>query len=520
MTIDLNALSPVEREAARESARLSLARKDFLSFCRYVRPGFEVSWHHKLLAGILDQWTRGELPRLMIFAPPRHGKSELVSRLLPAYLFGRRPATALQAASYSASLARKMNVDVQRIIDTPQYARVFPGVGLGNDNVRTGSFKPKRNDDFFEVCERDDVGRCGRIVGSYACAGIGGPLTGTGGDFQIADDPVKDAVAADSQRQQSKMLDWYDSVLYTRLQQPGAQLIMHTRWATGDLAGRLLERAAKDKAADQWHVVNLPALVAPGDVLYPGDPRSVGDALWPARFDADRLRKIKASIAPRWWSALYGGSPTVSGGTIFQRDWFKFYNSLDDFGGVGAFRRIVFSLDATFKGADDAADGEPDFVVLLVIGIVGYGNDAKYVLIDQERQQADFVDSLKMLDNMRRRWPNVNTMYVEDKANGSAILSVLRKSPAGRGLTLYAVNPTANKTLRYQAASPIVASGRAYLPQRAAWVADWLDEVCNVPRSKFDDQADAFVQFVLECETNGNVDPVERLKKLGLLAGV
>lgn len=514
MPIDLASMSIAEQAAVREAARLELARNDFLYFCRYVKPGFEVSWHHKLLAGVLDRWVKGEIPRLMIFAPPRHGKSELVSRLLPAYLFGKRPATALQAASYSASLARKMNVDAQRIIDTPAYARVFPHVGLGNDNVRTGSFKPKRNDDFFEVCNRDEAGRCGAIVGSYSCAGVGGPLTGTGGDFQIVDDPVKDAVQADSPRQQARQLDWYDSVLYTRLQNPGAQLLMHTRWSTGDLAGRLLERAAKDKAADQWHVVNLPALVEPGMSLYPGDPRGIGDALWPKRFSVERLNKIKASISSRWWSALYDNFPTVASGNIFKRTAFKYYQNLNELGGFGVFRTVVFSLDATFKEGEDV-----DYVVLQVWGLIGSGAATKYVLLDQERQQIDFVDTLAVIDLMRRRWPTVNTMFVEDKANGSAILSTLRKSPAGRGLRLVAINPTANKVLRYHAAAPIVAEGRVYLPAFAEWLPTFLDEVCNVPRAPNDDQADAFVQVVLECETGGNVDPIERLNRLNLLAG-
>lgn len=516
--IDIKDLSSAERAAVRSEARLSLARTDFLRFCQYVMPDFETVWYHKLIAEYLDAFVDGRIPRLMIFAPPRHGKSQMVSRLLPAYIMGKVTNPLVMSASYAAALARKMNVDVQRFMDTKRYQDVFPHIGLGAENVRTGSFKPKRNADYFEICDVDSDRRCGAIVGSYTCAGVGGPLTGMGATHAIVDDPVKDAKDADSVRMQENKIDWFSSVLYTRLQTPGSILIVHTRWNAGDLAGRLLEQMSSSPDADKWVVLNLPALVELGDVLHPSDPRKVGDALWESRYPADRLRTIRASIGPRWWNALYKGSPTESEGNIFKRASIQYFNDVSEFGGYEAFERLAFSLDLTFDEGDKA-----DFVSIQLMGKtrpnISKGLPTCYVLIDQVREQVDFVDTMKLLDIMRARHPGVYDIWIEAKANGAALLSILKKSPAGKGLRLRAINPTANKTLRYYAVSPIVDAGRFYVPRNAPWLPDYLKEFCNVPLAKNDDQADATVQFILECETGGSVDPLERLRKLKLITG-
>lgn len=515
--IDISALTPEVREAAREAARLELARTDFIYFCRYVMPDFEVTWYHKLIAEHLDAFVDGRITRLMIFAPPRHGKSQMVSRLLPAYIMGKVSNPLVMAASYAAALARKMNVDVQRFMDTDRYKRVFPHIGLGADNVRTGSFKPKRNADYFEICEaNDETGRCGAIVGSYTCAGVGGPLTGMGATHGIIDDPVKDAKEADSPRIQENKLDWYSSVLYTRLQTPGAVLIMHTRWNEGDLAGRLIEQMRKDPEADQWTILNLPALVEAGDVLHPKDPRSVGEALWPSRFDVDRLKKIRASIGPRWWNALYRGEPSAPTGNIFKRTWIKTYDDLSFFGGLEYFDKIMLSLDLTFDEGEKA-----DYVSIGLLGKTRVNVERAlpvcYVLIDQIRAQVDFVDSIKCLDTMLARHPFVRDLLVEVKANGAALISVLKKSEAGRRLRIREVKPTVSKVLRYQAAAPIFEQGRFYVNKYLPHLKEFVNEITTVPLSKNDDMTDTTVQFILELETGGVVDPLKRLEKLKLL---
>lgn len=511
--------------AVRRAARLAQARGDFLGFARWIRPGLRVNWHHKVLARYLQAFADGRIRRLMIFAPPRHGKSELVSRILPAYIFGNRPTSEIISCSYSARLANKMNLDVQRFMDSRRWTELYPTHGLGADNVRTGSFRAKRNSDEFEVqvhrpgppcppnAQRQD------IIGAYSCAGVGGSVTGFGADYAIIDDPIKDAKEASSATIRENIWDWYGSTLYTRLQDPGSVLLMHTRWDEDDLAGRLLRAMEKDPEADQWTVVNLPALYDHGlPHTLDEDPRPVGAALWPARYDADRLRKIMKSIGPRWWNALFQGSPRALEGSIFRTEWFGRYRKWSDFGGLGALAEIVFSADLAFDG-----DHDSDFVVFQVWG---RSHNDRYFLLDQVRGQWDFVDTLDALDFLRQRWPNVKTMYLEKKANGSALGSMLKKRVRS-DIRIIPVVPDTSKVLRYYAVQPLFQAGLVHLPESAPWLDVYLKELTTVrggPGNRIvgaanDDQADATAQVLLEWAAGGSVDPVERLNRLRLLSG-
>lgn len=531
---DARGLTDAQAAAVKRAARIAQARQDFLGFARWIRPGLRVNWHHRVLSVYLQAFAEGRIRRLMIFAPPRHGKSELVSRILPAYIFGTRPASEIIACSYSARLAQKMNLDAQRFMDSPRWTDAFPYHGLGADNVRTGSFRAKRNSDEFEVQVHESYAGLEQrpdwlnipddaaprdIVGAYTCAGVGGSVTGMGADFALIDDPIKDAAQASSALQRENIWDWYGSTLYTRLQDPGSVLLMHTRWDEDDLAGRLLAAQAKDPDADQWVVVNLPALYEPGLTgLVVEDPRQPGAALWPARFDELRLRKIRASIGARWWNALYQGSPRVAEGTIFRREWLQTYRSYSDFGGLAALKEIAFSADLSFKG-----DHESDFVVFQVWGRT---HSDRFFLLDQIRGQWDFVDTLDAFAQLRSRWPTVRTFFLEDKANGSALGSMLRKR-FKTNLHIIPVNPDASKVLRYYAVQPLFEAGLVYIPESAPWLDVYVQELTTVrggPGNRIigaanDDQADTTAQVLLQWAAGGSVDPVERLKRLRLLSG-
>jgi hypothetical protein len=270
----------LEYELELEDAR-ERARKGLLNFTLYTKPNYSVQWYHRALCRKLNDFAAGKIKRLMVFMPPRHGKSELVSRRLPAFIFGRNPNAQIIATSYAADLAFRMNRDVQRIIDDPRYGQLFPNTTLNNSNVRTvadGSYL--RNSDMFEI-----VGH----TGVYRAAGVGGGITGMGGDFLIIDDPIKDQEQADSEVYREKVYDWYASTLYTRAEGDAGILITLTRWHEGDLAGRLLAQAATDPEADQWEVFNFPALKegAPDEI----DHREVDEALWPDKYPVTRLKE-------------------------------------------------------------------------------------------------------------------------------------------------------------------------------------------------------------------------------------
>lgn len=290
------------------AVRAERARRGLLAFTQATYPAYRPGWHHRRLCHLLDRMARGECRRAVVSMPPRHGKTELVSRRFPARLLGLNPDNRVIAASYSAALASRINRDVQRIVDSDEYRRIFPGTRLASGK-NPGSYQ--RNSDLFEV-----VGS----QGTYRSAGVGGGITGMGGDFLIVDDPIKNREEADSPTQREAVWEWFTSTLYTR-QEPGASiLVCMTRWNQDDLAGRLLRLQDEDASADRWEVLRLPAIAddSPG----PGDPRKPGEALWPERYPLDELGRIKASVGGYEWAALYQQDPRGEGGTEWPDSYF------------------------------------------------------------------------------------------------------------------------------------------------------------------------------------------------------
>lgn len=300
----------IAREASKE-----LSRRNLMPFTQHTFPGYQASWHHNLLASYLDDFVFGDLNRLMVFMPPRYGKSELVSRRLPAFIYGNDPHAQIISASYGSDLASRMNRDVQRIIDSETYHELFPSVGLNNSNVRTiatGSYL--RNSDIFEI-----VG----YGGVYKSSGVGGAITGMGMTYGIIDDPIKNRKDAESPTIREAIWDWYVSTFYTRLEKGGKILITLTRWHEDDLAGRLLDKQKKDSKADRWTVLNLPAMAE--EPMHPQDPRSDGEALWPDKYPLKELIKIKATVGSYEWNAMHQQRPSAADGNLFKRHNFRYF---------------------------------------------------------------------------------------------------------------------------------------------------------------------------------------------------
>ena len=282
-----------QRQVLMEEARRELARRTMGDFVLYVDDNYRMNWHHRLLCDYLDKLAYKEIRRLMVFMPPRHGKSELVSRKFPAYLLGRNPDTSIISCSYSADLASRMNRDVQRLIDSERYLELFPGTQLSNQHTRRFyETRYTRNNNMFEVVDKK---------GTYRSSGVGGGITGMGGEYIIIDDPVKNREDADSATMREKVYDWYTSTLYTRLEKDGCILLTLTRWHEDDLAGKLLKAA--QEGADQWTILELPAVCEYPPKPY--DERQEGEALWKWKYDEEALFAMKATAGSRDWAALY-----------------------------------------------------------------------------------------------------------------------------------------------------------------------------------------------------------------------
>lgn len=293
--------------AALELLRRRSARRSLLAFTEYTKPDYETNWHHEVLCDHLDRLVTGEITRLMVFMPQRQGKSELVSRRLPAYVFGRDPKASIMGCSYGADLSSRMNRDVQRIIDSPEYTRVFPETRLYGRNVRaTSQAVALRNSDVFEIVD---------YLGVYRSAGVGGGITGMGFDLGVIDDPIKDPKEAESEVLRESLWEWYTGAFWTR-QAPGARILLTmTRWHQDDLAGRLLELAKNDPKADQWVVLKLPGIC--DDISPEYEVRKLGEPLWPARADADYYAAMKANSL-RQYESMCQQNPTAREGGMFK----------------------------------------------------------------------------------------------------------------------------------------------------------------------------------------------------------
>lgn len=285
-----------------------LGSRSFEDFVLITKPNYILNWHHKLLMKKLQDFAEGKIKKLMVFMPPQHGKSELTSRRLPAFLLGINPNLKIVGCSYASDLSKSFNRDVQRIIEDEEYYNIFPKTRLNSSNVKTsakGSYL--RNADIFEV-----VGSSG----FYKSVGVGGSLTGTPVDIGIIDDPVKDAVEASSPTYRSRVWDWYTQVFLTRLHNNSQILITQTRWHEDDLAGRIL----KQEDSKEWHILSLPALLENNLNKHNLDTRKIGEALWEDRHGIKKLLSFK-NQNPRAFQALYQQDPRPFEGGLVYNKW-------------------------------------------------------------------------------------------------------------------------------------------------------------------------------------------------------
>jgi len=278
-----------------------------------VDPSYEPAPHIKLLCEKLEAVERGEITRLMVSAPPRHSKTETVSKKFSSWYLGRHPNDPVILSSYGADLARKSSREVRNIMESERYGYLFPG-------VTTARYSRAVND--WDLCTPHK--------GGMRSAGVGGGITGMGAKIFIIDDPFRGRKEAESKTYRESVWEWYTNVARTRLEPGAAIIIIMTRWHQDDLCGRLLK-----EQAEKWDVVNFKATAEPPREnretrKLTEDPlgRKPGQALWPWRFDEEALADTKHDVGSRTWEALYQGEPKDPASLIFQRDWFKMYDDV------------------------------------------------------------------------------------------------------------------------------------------------------------------------------------------------
>ena len=442
----------------------------FAEFIGKVKPSYQWSEMARRAVDVLQRVDDGLIQRVMMFMPPRHGKSELVSRLFSAYCLYRDPGAWVGISSYSADLAFTLS----------RAARDNYLAAGGEIREDAGAVK------HWETPEGGGVWAAG-VGGPITGKGIGNPATKSGG-VAIIDDPLKNHIEAFSDTIRERQKEWWRSTLYTRLEENSPVVVLLTRWHEDDLAGWLL--ANESEEAEHWHVVSLEAIkedsppTIPDTCTLEPDWRDAGEPLCPERVGLNRLLKPRGAVGSYFWGALYQQRPSPLAGNFFKRgDWQRFKKAPD------MFEYIVLSFDCAFKETDSS-----DYVVGLAIGKLG----ADFYILDCVRDRTDINGTLQMVGDLAAKWPKAKAKLVEDKANGSAVIDLLKRKIPG----LIPVNPEGGKVARAAAVSPYVESHNVWLPESAPWVSDFIGECAAFPNGANDDQVDAFTQGINWLETN------------------
>lgn len=405
--------------------------------------------------------------RLIISMAPQEGKSVRVANDFPVWCLTQNPELRIVTASYGQGLANRNGRAVRnRIVAHPEL-----GLTVARDN---GS-----------VSEWTLAGHQGGLLS----VGIGAGVTGRPADLIIIDDPVKDAKDADSAVVRQNTWDWWTSTASTRLA-PGASVVMIlTRWHEDDLAGRMM--AAEDGAL--WEFINIPAMADHDPDKGETDPlgREPGEYLESTRRRTKaQWQAIMKRVGSRVWNALYQGRPSASEGNMFLRsDWMRYPKPMWTVNADGTHTiplgsgRLLMSWDMAFKDTKNS-----DYVV----GQVWMHRGPNAYLLDQVRGRMTFTESKKAVQRLIAKWPQCTVKLVEDKANGTAILDVLKSEYPG----FIPVTPHESKEARASAVTPFVEASNVWLPEDSVcpWIGAFIDEAASFPNATHDDQVDCMTQ--------------------------
>lgn len=428
---------------------------------------------------------RGETKRLMIFCPPQEGKSERVSHYFALWWLMRRPDTRIAIASYDKSTAVRWGRDIRNDVLTYDGADGNLDLGL---RLQSGS----RASDRWKLA---DPAR-----GGIFCVGTNGALTGRAVDLLIIDDPIKGWADADSEALRQKNWEFWTGSARTRLGRSDESgvapvVIIQTRWHEDDLSGRLLEQSRLDRTVLPWKVVSIPAQAEEDDIL----GREPGEWLESARGrTVEEWEEVKAALPNRDWIALYQQRPSAAEGNIFKRDWWQTYDlpramrRPDGTWHALGRGRTVISWDMAFK---DTADSS------YVVGQVWHFAGADASLLDQVRERMEFTETLAAVEQLAAKWPQAAMKIVEDKANGPAVISALRRKVPG----LVPYTPQDSKEARARAVAPYIEAGNVWLPapRLAPWIGDFIHETGTFPNGANDDQVDAMSQALAKIMLEG-----------------
>ena len=435
----------------------------FLEKCFHtLNPGreFYQNWHHAATIHQLERCRKGKTTRLMINMPPRHLKSIMVSVAFPAWLLGHKPGTRIICISYSDKLAKKFSRDCRKIMESKWYRELFPGTRMDSKKNTETEIHTEKN-------------------GYRLATSVGGAITGMGGDYLIADDPMK-ADEAKSEAERNRVRNWFTDAFYTRLDNPneGVIICVMQRLHVDDPCGFL-------NSHGDWKTLKLPAIATEEyEEIYVSDDHSIerfrGDIIHPEWMSGEALKQRKREIGSLNFEAQYQQNPVPSEGTMFRRPWLMRYNPPLK---PGAFELIVDSWDTAVETGE-----ANDYSVCTTWGSL----NGKHYLLDVLRAHLEFPTLLRTVQSHARKW-NVGAVLIEKAGGGSQLLQSLYNRS---GIAAIPITPKLDKVVRAAYPAVVFESKRVYLPNEAPWLAEFERELLSFPYGKFDDQVDSITQYL------------------------
>jgi len=446
-------------------------RDSLLDFVVHVDKNYKIGAHHRRLAKLLESMARGEKDRIAVNIAPRFGKSQLTSIYFPAWFIGNYPDKKIMMVSHTADLAVDFGRKVRNLVDSDEYKTVFPEVSLAADSKSAGRWNTNKG-------------------GEYYAVGVGGALAGRGGDLIVLDDPHNEQDVLNGNYDVfDKAYDWYTYGLRTRLMPEGRVALVMTRWATSDLTGRVVQDMVRNPEADQWEVVEFPAILNVGEE----DQRS----LWPEQWTLESLLRTKASMPPFQWNAQYMQHPTAAEASIIKKEWWQPWEQDDP----PSCDYIIMSLDAAAEKNNRA-----DFTALTTWGVFTMDGPDGYpqshvILLNALKERWEFPTLKQRAYEEYEEW-QPDWFVVEKKSAGTALYQEMRAA----GIPVQEFTPhrgSGDKTARLNSVADIFASGLVWYPAGRRWAEEVVDEVCGFPAMPNDDLVDSTVYALMRFRTGG-----------------
>ena len=453
-------------------SRNQKAYDDLIAFCKHMQPDYIVGKHHRLLADMLMAIEQGDKDRICVNIPPRHGKSQLVSIMFPAWFLGRNPNKKVMMVSHTTDLAVDFGRKVRNLIATEDYTAIFPTVKLAIDSKSAGRWNTNTGGEY------------------YAC-GIGSSIAGRGADLLLVDDPHSEQDVINGNFEVfEKAYDWFTFGARTRLMPGGRVAIIQTRWHMDDLTGRVTKDMSQNDRSDQYEVVEFPAILKVEDKK---TKKEVEKPLWPEFFDMEALLRTKASMPVFQWNAQYQQEPTAEEASIVKREWWMKWKDEQP----PLCEYIIMSLDAAAETHNRA-----DFTALTTWGVFLNENDNTHniVLLNSIKKRLEFPELKALAMEEYGDW-NPDSFIVEKKSAGTAVYQEMRRM----GIPVQEYTPhrgSGDKLARLNSVTDIVSSGLVWVPE-TRWAEELIEEVAGFPFMSHDDLVDSTVMALMRFRQGG-----------------